>query len=121
MQEQSSTILEFDEAVKLAKDDPEAFEQYRLDAIEALITSAPEENRQKLRRLQWRIEQERKLAPNPIAACVKLQQMMWDAFTGDHGLVEALENLRNPGLSSNRQLRNAEVLAFSRPETTDCD
>ena len=44
MQEQSLTRLDFDEAVVLARQDPEAYEQYRLDAIEALITSASREN-----------------------------------------------------------------------------
>ena len=32
--------LNSDDAMALANDDPDAFEQYRLDAIEALIASA---------------------------------------------------------------------------------
>jgi hypothetical protein len=120
MREKFSSMLEFDEAVKLARQDPEAFEQYRLNAIEALITSAPECNRQKLRRLQWRIEQERRLAPNPIAACVKLQQMMWDSFAGEHGLIEALQNVRNPGRFKSRRLTRAKVLSFTGADTVDC-
>jgi hypothetical protein len=119
MQEKFITMLDFDEAVELARKDPDAFEQYRLDAIEALIDSVPEGKRQNLRRLQWRIEQVRKLAPNPIAACVKLQQMMWDSLAGDNGLIDALANLRNPGRSQNRPMSSAEVLKFSRPDTTD--
>jgi hypothetical protein len=116
MHNKYSKILEFDEAAELAKKDPEAFEEYRLNAIEALITSAPESNQQKLRRLQWRIEQERKRAPNPIAVCVKLQQMMWDSFAGDNGLIDALKALRNPGRRVSRPLQSAEILAFPGAE-----
>ncbi len=114
-------MLDFDEAVELARKDPAAFEQYRLDAIEALITSVPEAKRQQLQRLQWRIDQERKRAPNATAACVKLNQMMWDSFAGDNGLIDALENLRNPGQGNKRSLPSAEVLAFTRADTSDSD
>ena len=117
MQEKPANMLDFDEAVALARKDPAAFEKYRLDAIEAVITRAPEGNRQKLRCLQWRIEQERKLAPNATAACVRLYQMMWDSFAGERGLIEALQTIR----SNSRSMPRAEVLAFSRPDTTDYD
>ena len=68
MKEKSLTELDFDEAMELARTDPEAFEKYRQDVIEALIARAPERNRQHLRRLQWRIDQVRKRSSNPIAA-----------------------------------------------------
>lgn len=113
MQDKLSTSLDFDEAVELARNDPAAFEQYRLDAIEALITRAPVGNRQKLRRLQWRIEQERRRAPNAIAACVKLYQMMWDSFAGEYGLIDALNNnIRNSPDGMNSRRSGARVLAF---------
>ena len=71
MREKSSTILDFDAAMELARKDPAAFEQHRQEAIEALIASAPERNQQHLRCLQWRIDQERQRASSPIAASAK--------------------------------------------------
>lgn len=117
MQDKSSTMLDFDEAVELARKDPAAFEQYRLDAIEALITRAPARTQHHLRCLQWRIEQERKRAPNATAACVKLHQMMWDSFAGDGGLIEVLNNTRNYVRGISKLSRKAKVLAFSRSDT----
>ena len=92
MQQKPITKLDFDEVAALARHDPEAYEQYRLDAVEELISSASRKNQQQLRRLQWRIDQERKRAPNATAACVKIYQMMWDSFIGDNGFVDIICN-----------------------------
>jgi hypothetical protein len=50
-----------------------------------------------------------------------LQQMMLESFAGKHGLIDALESLRNPNRIASRRMRTAEVLAFPRPETVDYD
>ena len=114
MQEQSLTTLDFDEAAALARQNPEAFEQYRLDAIEALISCASRENQQRLRRLQWRIDQERKRAPNPTAACVKIYQMMWDSFAGSNGFVDIICNGNYPSRNTSDMPPKAKVLSFSK-------
>jgi hypothetical protein len=119
MQEQSLTELDFDAAMELARKDPEAFEQYRKDVIEALIARAPERNRQHLRRLQWRIEQERKRASNPMSACVKLYRMMWESFAGECGLIEALQNTCTPPHGIDRLRPRAKVVSLSRATTTE--
>ncbi len=121
MQEKYSTILDFDSAVKLARKDPAAFEQYRLDAIEALINKAPERTQLHLRRLQWRIEQVRERSPSAAASCIKLYQMMWDSFSGRGGLIESLENAHNSIHSVNSPLPKAKVLDFSRTGETNCN
>jgi len=113
MQEKSLTRLDFDEAVALARQDPEAYEQYRLDAVEALITSSSRKNQQHLRRLQWRIDQERKRAPNAAAACVKIYQMMWDSFTGENGFVDIICNGNYPSRNASDTPPKAKVLLFS--------
>lgn len=118
MQEDSLlTELDFDEAMELARTDPEAFEQYRQYVTEALIARAPERSQQHLRRLQWRIDQERKRAPNPTAACVKLYRMMWDSFAGECGLIDTLRN-GNRSLHSNKTPK-AEVVSFPKAVTTE--
>lgn len=119
MQGKSLLVLDFDAAMKLARTDPEAFEQYRKAVIEALIARAPERNRQRLRRLQWRIEQERKRASNPIAACVKLYQMMWDSFAGERGLIDTLRNARNLSRGIDSLKPGAEVVSFPKVVTNE--
>jgi hypothetical protein len=113
MQEKSLTMLDFDEAVVLARQNPEAFEQYRRNAIEALISCASRQNQQRLRRLQWRIDQERKRAPNPTAACVKIYQMMWESFTGDSGFVDIICNGNYPPQNADNTTPKAKVLSLS--------
>lgn len=113
MQKKSLKILDFDKAAALARQDPAAYEQYRLDAIEALITSASRANQPQLRRIQWRIEQERKRAPNATAACVKIYQMMWDSFAGNNGFVDIICNGNYPSRNTSDMPPKAKVLKFS--------
>ena len=112
MHKKSLKILKFEAAVALARTDPDAFEKYRRDVIEALIARAPERNQQPLRCLQWRIDQERRRAPNPIAACVKLYRMMWESFAGESGLVSTLRNAQHASGSVDSLLPKAKILSF---------
>jgi hypothetical protein len=112
MRENSLTELDFDTAMELARSDPEAFERYRRAVIEALIARAPERNRQHLRRLQWRIDQERQRASNPTAAFLKLYRMMWDSFAGEYGLIDTICNARPAAQSQDQLPASAEVIAF---------
>ena len=112
MQKKSLTKLDFDEVAALARQDPEAYEQYRLDAVEALITRASRKNQQQLRRLQWRIDQERKRAPNATAACVKIYQMMWDSFSGSNGFIDIICNGNYPSRTTGDTSTKAKVLSF---------
>ena len=120
MQEKSLKELDFDEAMKLASTDPEAFEQYRRDVIEALIARAPERNRHHLRCLQWRIEQERRRASSPIAACVKLYRMMWESYAGECGLIDTIRNAHNSSHGIESLQPKAKVLSFSREDKSEC-
>jgi len=105
----------FDTWCQMARDDPEGFESMRLAAIEAVIAEAPEANRERLRRLQWRIDQERRLAPTPMAACLRISRMMWQSLLGPNGLndrfaeLQRLLNGQAPG-----PVRAGRVVAFSR-------
>lgn len=86
--------MNFDTWSELARNDPEAFESMRLAAIEAVIAEAPEANRERLRRLQWRIDQERRLARTPMAACLRISRMMWHSVLGPNGLNDRLVELQ---------------------------
>ncbi|HEB81966.1 MAG TPA: DUF3135 domain-containing protein [Gammaproteobacteria bacterium] len=113
MQEKSFTRLDFDEAVALARQNPEAFEQYRLDTIETVISCASKQNQRRLRCLQWRIDQVRKRAPDPADACVKIYQMMWDSVTGKYGFIDIICNGNYPHRNAEDTASRAKVLALS--------
>ena len=62
------------------------FEDMRQAAIDDFIAALPRERQQRMRQLQWRIDQERRNR-SPISACVKISSMMWDHMVGPQGLL----------------------------------
>lgn len=106
---------DFDDWLQLARTDPQAFERRRKAVIDAFIDAAPAERRQRLRRLQWRIDAERSRASNPTAAWVKLSNMMWESLAGERGLAAAFENpVRLLAKRSAAHSPRASVLPFPR-------
>ncbi len=85
--------VDFDQWAALAKSDPEAFEIKRAEVIEQMIQRMPAEKQQRMRCLQWKVDQVRAQASNPMAACIKLSEMMWDSLVGPGGLREVLEQV----------------------------
>jgi hypothetical protein len=90
MAEHQAGGLDFDAWAEVARTDPEAFERMRLAAIERCIADAPVQNQERLRRLQWRIDQERRRAGTPLAACIRVSRMMWQSLIGEGGLRDRL-------------------------------
>lgn len=86
----------FDSLSQLAQSDPQAFEAKRLEMIDALIASAPEELRQRLLSFQWRIDMERARSENPLQACIRISNMMWDMIYADRGFLWSLQALSDP-------------------------
>jgi hypothetical protein len=110
-------IDDFELWAKLAESDPDAFEEKRRQMLEAFIAQAPAHLRQRLERLQWRIDQERGKCSTPLSACVRLYSMMWDSVCGDNGLLWALQNVADGGSGAGVQpLRSAHVLPFKPRE-----
>ncbi len=113
MKEQEYYVDDFDDWASLADADPDAFERLRRELIEDFIDSAPPDRRERLRCLQWRIEQERARSRTPLGACIRITRMMWERVTSSGGLVEQLQNLssslEHPGRSS---VRSAQVMEF---------
>ena len=89
----TATRIDFDRWSRLARENPDAFERYRSEMIEALIRSAEPGRQRRLRQVQWRIDQERRRAGNPVAACIALSRMMWDQVYGPAGLLAAISHL----------------------------
>lgn len=85
--------FDFEKWSKLATNDPEAFEQYREKLINNFIKDLPEDKQHRMRCLQWRVDNVRKLAKTPMAACIEISRMMWESVKGEHGLLQALHQL----------------------------
>jgi hypothetical protein len=105
----------FEEWSSLAHNDPEAFEKRRNEFINQYIESLPEDAQQRMRQLQWRIDTVRQLAGTPMAACLKIYNMMWDSVVGEHGMVEKLNHIAAvsaPMNTTSVAAKKADVLTF---------
>ncbi len=105
-------LIDFDVWAQLAESDPVGFEAKRAQVIEDVIQGMPEHRRQRLRCLQWKIDQVRQQCNTPMAAVIKLSEMMWDSLVGQGGLKDALERL---GERSGKPLPAARVMDFRQP------
>ena len=92
--ESSPENLEFRQWAEMAQNDPELFEKLRREAIDEVIDNAHESHRQRLRCLQWRIDQERRRSNSPLGACVRISRMMWESVAGHGGLLENLSQIK---------------------------
>lgn len=124
MVDSTSKKFDFDEWSQLASSDPEAFEQKRQEAINKIIQNAPEARQKRLRCLQWRIDQTRRLSSTPLSACIKISKLMWDSVLGENGMLDALKGLAyaiDPGASkpsdfvSSGSRQTADILRFQPP------
>jgi hypothetical protein len=71
----------FNKLCKLALEDPEALEKFRLQQVELIINRAPIKHQPRLRGLQFQIDAQRALHINsPMGACLKISRMMHDSF-----------------------------------------
>ncbi len=109
MKEQT-TSFNFDEWMKLAKDDPEAFEKQRLETIQGVISNSSGNSKNRLEGLQWQIDQMRKTSATPMAACLDISKMMWENVQGEDGLVETLNQLTGKTPIKQKVVKRAEVV-----------
>jgi len=108
--------FDFERWARLARDDPEGFERERAVLVGTLIAAAPEELRPRLEALQWQVEQARRRARTPLAACLKISAMMWDRVLGEQGMLERLRTLSVAAAGrATAPRRSARVLEFRRP------
>lgn len=113
----SEQEYDFDSLSQLAQSDPQAFEAKRLEMIGQLIADAPEEMRQRLRSFQWRIDMERERSDNPLQACIRLSNMMWDMVHADRGFLWSLQALADPSGAAliGADIASAEVIQLKPP------
>ena len=113
-------LPDFNSLKRIAQLDPEALERIRQQHVEAIIASSPKHLRQRLRGLQFQIDMQRRLNPNPLSACIKISQMMHESFdqlrfllnhtTGNKQSHHLYEDV------SDKQPTSATILEFQRPE-----
>jgi hypothetical protein len=108
----TSPTFDFDSWAALARNNPQAFEAKRNDVLENAIQQAPAQRRQRLRCLQWKLDHVRHTAPTPMAATVRMQQLMWDSVAGENGLLARLQQLQDPEYSAKMPLKSAKILKF---------
>lgn len=123
----ASGLPDHDFLMRLARDDPAAFEALRLKLVETDITSAPERMQARLRGLQFRIDAIRRLSRSPLGATVKISEMMWRSFLEmDQHLQEFVRLTGDPeacpALSgeADRACHSARIIQFQprRPRVT---
>lgn len=107
--------FDFDEWMNLAKTDPEAFDARRKQVIDDLIAHAPEHIRQRLKSFQWRIDMERARCENPMQACIKLSNMMWELVYGDRGFLWSLQQFSDPNALKTTSVANSAQILPLRP------
>ena len=86
----STPPRDFDAWSALARSDPRAFEECRDRVINEAILRAPVHKRQRLRRMQWKLDQIRNTSRTPMIACLRMNRMLWEAVIGDRGLLDCL-------------------------------
>lgn len=98
--------LDYDGLARLAQDDPVAYEEMRQHLIAHFIDTAPGKEQPRLRGLQFRIDQVRRLAHTPLAATIKISALMWNSF------LTLNEELSSPRYARPRQVKSAKVINF---------
>ena len=117
MIERDEDEFPFDAWARLAREDPRAFEAARRQVLQSLIESAPLAKRRRLAGLQWQVDIARARATNPLAACLEISSMMWEAVLGEAGLVDGLDQLTGTRPQRDKPTRQAVVVPFAHRST----
>jgi len=103
--------IDFDHWSEIARTDPATFEIMRTEIINACIDNAPQNRQQRLRGLQWQIDCLRAQSSNPLSACIKISQMMWDTL---QQLGNVSRDLARPEQATGKgKLAEATILSFT--------
>jgi hypothetical protein len=102
--------IDFDQWCDLAQRDPDAFERKRRQVVDQLIDDMPKRRRERMRRLQWRIEAVCARSATPTAAYIALSEMMWDSVYRQRDLLTRFYEQELPVCSD-----SAEVIPLYCP------
>ncbi|MEZ5558323.1 MAG: DUF3135 domain-containing protein [Pseudomonadales bacterium] len=83
----------FDVLVDMARNDPQGLETLRRSLTDAVIATASNETaRRRLRGLQFRVDMERRRAGTPLAATIRISEMMCHSLADLHRSMVAPES-----------------------------
>jgi len=102
--------FDFDAWVKLARQDPQAFEDKRKRIIDEAIQGASAHKQQRLRCLQWKLDKIRETSRTPMLACLHINRLLWENVTGEHGLLNSLQQPRPRRSGHSPDQANAEII-----------
>ncbi len=104
--------LDFDEWRRLHEEDPELFDQYRMQMLNDLIDSSPESSKPRLKGLLFQMECESKRSKSPYAYNMRLSAMMMEMLDNlHHKLVDFCNNDEQDPEISKPEV-NAAILPF---------
>ena len=116
MKKLNQSTFDFEKWRKLAEENPALFEKKRREEIDKVINSAPSAMKERLERLQWRVDMERRRSKTPTQACIRIYSMMWKRVYGEHGLLDALNQLTHGTQTTQPEVveekAKADVLRF---------
>jgi len=104
----------FDQLSKMAETHPEALEQFRQREVESLIAKAPADIQRRLRGLQFQIDCQRRVHPNPIGACIAISKMMHESVLRLHHALSGIPKNKTTAALSNTARPSGQVIAFPR-------
>jgi hypothetical protein len=111
--------FDFDALARLAREDPNRFEATRAALVRQLIGQAPEHIKPRLEGLQWQVDCLRQQSKTPLAACVKISNLMWNQVLGRGGLAESLHQVAEAGRLNRDDDSGATILQFGGKGTGD--
>ncbi len=110
-------LPEFDVLVEMARNHPDRLEALRQELTEEVINGADNDrHRKRLEGLQFRVDLERRRARSPLAATIRISEMMC------HSLADLHRSMVTPLTTERHEVpaENAKVLAFaSRAQGAD--
>ncbi len=77
-------LPDFDKLLEMARQRPDELEALREQMVENVISSARTEYRHRLRGLQFRIDMTRAKSKTPLAACLRISELMHKSFSELH-------------------------------------
>jgi Protein of unknown function (DUF3135) len=85
----------FEVLAELGRRDPKALQALGRLLTDDVIKQAPRPaSRRRLEGLKFRIEMERRRAPNPLAACARLSQLMFQSLSELHAVLNEPDGYR---------------------------
>lgn len=104
--------FDFNAWAELARNNPQEFELKRKLLIERALMRAPADKQQRLRCLQWKLDQIRNLASTPMAACLQINRLLWENIVSEHGLLHCLQRLQSGAPPDSSRQTTAKILQF---------